>query len=110
MYHQDAFDKDKGQKSAILSRKKKALKGGVRRLRQEIWQRDVLNFSSIRRGQSTVGGPKWTKIDPLRPKWTKMDHFGSFWYCEYQNPVRNKVILTTIVALTILGHFGQYTF
>ena len=27
----------------------------------------------------------------FRPKWTKMDHFGPFWSCEYQNPVRNTV-------------------
>ena len=30
----------------------------------------------VRNGQSTVGGPKWTKMDVFRPKWTKMDHFG----------------------------------
>ena len=40
----------------------------------------------IKSGQSTGGGPKWTKMDLLRPKWTKM------------------------VVLTILGHFFQYTF
>ena len=33
----------------------------------------------VRNGQSTVGGPKWTKMDLFRPKWTKMDHFGPFW-------------------------------
>ena len=59
---------------------------------------------------ATVGGPKWTKIDLFRPKWTKMDHFGPFWSREYQNPVRNKVILTKMVVLTILGHFGPVHF
>ena len=52
---------------------------------------------TIRNGQSTVG----------RPKWTKMDHFGPFWSRECQNPVRNKVILTKMVVWTILV---QYTF
>ena len=33
----------------------------------------------FRNGQSTVGGPKWTKMDLFKPKWTKMDHFGPFW-------------------------------
>ena len=33
-------------------------------------------FVLIRSGQSTVGGPKWTKIDLLRPKWTILVHFG----------------------------------
>ena len=36
----------------------------------------------LRNGQSTVGGPKWTKMDLFRPKWTKMHHFGPFWSCE----------------------------
>ena len=36
----------------------------------------------IRGGQSTTGGPKWTKMDLFRPKWTKMDYFGPFWSCE----------------------------
>ena len=47
----------------------------------------------FRSGQSTVGGPKCTKIDLFRPKWTILVHFGpanakirfgirSFWqYC-----------------------------
>ena len=61
-----------------------------------------LSEAQFRSGQSTVGGPKWTKIDPFRPKWAKMDHFGPFWSREYQNPVRNKVILTKMVVLTIL--------
>ena len=33
----------------------------------------------LRNGQSTVGGPKWTKMDLFRPKRTKMGHFGPFW-------------------------------
>ena len=37
-----------------------------------------------------------------------MDHFGPFWSREYQNPDRNKVILTKMVVLTILGHLVQY--
>ena len=32
--------------------------------------------------QSTVGGPKWTKMDLFRTKWTKMGHFGPFWSSE----------------------------
>ena len=39
-----------------------------------------------------------------------MDHFGPFWSCEYQDPVRNKVILTKMVVLTILDHFGPVHF
>ena len=37
-------------------------------------------LTKIRCGKSTVGGPKWTKIDLFRPKWTKI-RFGirSFW-------------------------------
>ena len=64
----------------------------------------------FRSGQSTVGGPKWTKVDLFRPKWAKMDDFGPFWPCEYQNLVRNKVILTKMVVLTILAILVQYTF
>ena len=64
----------------------------------------------LRNGQSTVGGPKWTKIDPFRPKWTKMDHFGPFWSRECQSPVRNKAILTKMVVWTILDHFGPVHF
>ena len=30
----------------------------------------------IRNGQSTVGGPKWTKMGFFRPKWTILVHFG----------------------------------
>ena len=37
------------------------------------------NQESLRNGQSTVGGPKWTKMDLSRPKWTKMGHLGPFW-------------------------------
>ena len=64
----------------------------------------------IRSDQSAVGGPKWTKIDLFRPKWTKINHFDPFWPREYQNPVRNKVILTKMVVLTILDHFGPVHF
>ena len=39
-----------------------------------------------------------------------MDHFDPFWSREYQNLVRNKVILTKMVALTILDHFGPVHF
>ena len=39
-----------------------------------------------------------------------MDHFGPFWSCEYQKPVRNKVILTKMVVATILDHFGPVHF
>ena len=46
----------------------------------------------------------------FRPKWTKIDHFGPFWSCECQNPVRNKVILTKMVVCTILDHFGPVHF
>ena len=35
----------------------------------------------FRNGQSTVGGPKWTKMGLFRPKWTKMDYLGPFWSC-----------------------------
>ena len=58
-----------------------------------------LNQSVSRSGQSTVGGPEWTKIDLFRPKWTilvsripnsssecshfdqngRFKHFGPFW-------------------------------
>ena len=38
-----------------------------------------VDLSPFKNGQSTVGGPKWTKMDLFRPKWTKMDHFGPFW-------------------------------
>ena len=76
------------------------------------FESDRTHFADLffRSDQSTVGGPKWTKIDLFRPKWTKMDHFGPFWSCEYQNPVRNEVILTKIVVLTILDHFGPVHF
>ena len=42
---------------------------------------EVLVSGTVRNGQSTVGGPKWTKMDLFRPKpkWTKMDHLGPFW-------------------------------
>ena len=36
----------------------------------------VSELAKLRNGQSTVGGPKWTKMDQNRPKRTKMDHFG----------------------------------
>ena len=39
-----------------------------------------------------------------------MDHFGPFWSREYQNPVRNKAILTKMVKTTILDHFGPVHF
>ena len=55
-------------------------------------------------GQSTVGGPKWTKIDLFGPKWTKMDHFGPFW--PRKRKCWNNVILIKMVVLTILDHFG----
>ena len=61
----------------------------------------------LRSGQSTVGGPKWTKIDTFRPKWTILVHFG---LANTKNPVRNKVILTKMAVLTILGHFGPVHF
>ena len=32
--------------------------------------------ANLRSGQSTVRGPKWTKIDLFRPKWTILVHFG----------------------------------
>ena len=65
----------------------------------------------VRNGQSTVGGPKWTKMDLFRPKWTKTDqNFGPFWSRECKNPVRNKVILTKVVVWTILDHFGPLHF
>ena len=37
------------------------------------------NTELVRSDQSTVGGPKWTKIDLFRrngPKWTILVHFG----------------------------------
>ena len=43
---------------------------------ESFWRREA---TRIRNGQSTVGGPKWTKMDLFRPEWTKMDHFGPFW-------------------------------
>ena len=58
--------------------------------RKLLWQgisdsHSLLEFSEylfisvmLRNGQSTVGGPKWTKMDLFRPNWTKMDHFGPF--------------------------------
>ena len=33
----------------------------------------------FRGGQSTVGRPRWTKMNLFRPKWTKIDHFDPFW-------------------------------
>ena len=54
-----------------------------------------------------LDGPKQTSP---RPKWTKIDHFGPFWSCEYQNPVRNKGILTRMVVMTILDRFGPAHF
>ena len=36
----------------------------------------ILYNPVIRNGQSTVGGPKWTKMDLFRPKWTILVHFG----------------------------------
>ena len=41
------------------------------------------------------------QIRLFRPKWTIC---GPFWSRECQNPVRNKVMLTKMVVLTILGH------
>ena len=68
---------------------------------------NIVAAMPCRNGQSTVGGPKWTKI---RPKWTKMHHLGPFWSRECQNPVRNKAILTKMVVWTILDHFGPVRF
>ena len=34
------------------------------------------SLGKLRNGQSTVGGPKWTKMDPLQ---AKMDQNGPFW-------------------------------
>ena len=77
--------------------------GGTRRGSQS--RKDVF-LPSIRNGQSTVGGPKWTKMDLVRPKWTILVHLVS----RMQNPVRNKVIVTKMVVWTILGHFGSVHF
>ena len=60
-----------------------------------------------RSGQSTVGGPKWTKIDLFRSKWTILVHFG---LANTKIPVRNKAILTKMAVLTILDHFGPVRF
>ena len=57
----------------------------------------------IRNCQSTVGGPKWTKMDLFRPKWTILVHLVS----RLLNPVRDKVVLTIIVKM---DHFGPFCF
>ena len=75
-----------------------------------ILQLVFLGEERVRNGQSTVGGPTWTKMDLFRPKWTEMDHFGPVWSRECQNSVRNKVILTKMVVWTILDHFGPVHF
>ena len=36
----------------------------------------ALHIIQFRNGQSTVGGPKWTKTNIFRPKWTVLVHFG----------------------------------
>ena len=64
-------------------------------LAQKLW-------GFVKNGQSTVGGPKWTKMDLFRPKRTKEDHFGPFWSRECLKSARNNVILTRMVVLTIL--------
>ena len=45
-------------------------------------------------------------MDQNRPLSAKMGHLGPFQSRECQNRVRNKLILTNIVVLTMLGHFG----
>ena len=57
--------------------------------------RGTHKFSGVRNGQSTVGGPKWTKMDLFRPKWTILVHFG---LANAKAPVRKKVILTKMVV------------
>ena len=42
-------------------------------IRQKIAGKSKCIFWNV---QSTVGGPKWTKMDLVRPKWTKMVHLG----------------------------------
>ena len=39
-----------------------------------------------------------------------MGHLGPSWSRECQDPVRNKVILTKMVVVTILDHFGPVHF
>ena len=51
--------------------------GGAIRVGLELTEVCAAMF--LRDGQSTVGAPKWTKMDLYRPKWTKMDFFGPFW-------------------------------
>ena len=66
--------------------------------------------TQLRSGQSTVAGPKWTKLDLFRPKWTQLDHFGRFWSRDagIQFGIRPK--WTKMVVWTILDHFGPVHF
>ena len=41
-----------------------------------IESRDLKKPKLRRNGQSTVGGPKWTKMDLSRPKWTILLYYG----------------------------------
>ena len=49
-------------------------------------------------------------MDQNGPLQAKMDQNGPFWSREYQNPVRNKAILTKMVKTTILDHIGPVHF
>ena len=48
----------------------------VGRMRRWAKSREIVIAESLRSGQSTVGGPKWTKTDLFRPKWTILVHVG----------------------------------
>ena len=67
-------------KHSLPLRKGLALsQAGVRNLKNTVWKTlfgTARISTEVRNGESTVGGPKWTKMDLCRPKWTKMDHFG----------------------------------
>ena len=92
--------------SGASPKRRPAVRGHVKNVTngQKVSRQSLTIFME---GQSTVGGPKWTKMDLFRPKRTKWDHFGPFWSRECWNRVRNKVILTKMVVWTILV---QYTF
>ena len=51
---------------------------GLRSIFRDIFENCARDYSGlvcvVRKGQSTVSGPKRTKMDLFRPKWNKMDH------------------------------------
>ena len=96
---------ESGRKATSLQRNilQPNLSMGLQRL--AMLHRSFASIATLRGGQSTVGGPKWIKTSL-----GKMDHIGPFWSRKYQNPVRNKVILTKMVVLTILDHLGPVHF